>query len=376
MNELSTTSWILISTAIIDTSVAIAMLAVGIATLAVKIATWLFPRVRNQPDLDPRKMLRPYRTTTTVILRSTSGTPTFQQLVDGISLKPKQRGLAEKLYETGLEQFNHPVNNRDGTIIEARQQITNISRELNQAERTAAEQVGIMLASAKDKEEKTNAELQYNALPPNAKTPAQHKRREVEAQKTITRDLKCNVQRTDYTAVKQRIASGPVDLASTMTELPISWQSIRTLNEKIDRPKYNGKPTKPEWVHVEFHMVDGRMLEDKHAEKDGDWILSHKHRFLVPCPTPTRILEFNDQGKAVPTGKSVLIVDQDPSSEWETKFWCQGGYMDQTYLKARAGTLPYQLRRAHRQRQIRKIQWCLAGTSIVAYIVISAINNT
>ena len=363
MNELSTTSWILIGT------------AVAIARLVVAVASWLSPRGRNQPDLEPRKMLKPYRTTATVILRSTSGTPTFHQLADGISLKPKQRGLAEKLYETGLEQFNHPVNNRDGTIIEARQQITNISRELNQAERTAAEQVGIMLADAKDKEEKTNAELQYNALPPNAKTPAQHKRREVEAKKTITRDLACNVPRTDYTTVKQRIASGAVDLTSIMAELPISWQSIRTLNEKIDRPKYNGKLTKPEWVHVEFHMVDSRMLEDKHAEKDGDWILSHKHRFLVPCPPPTRILEFKDQGKAVPTGKSVLIVDQDPSSEWETEFWRQGGYMDQTYLRARAGTLPYQLRRAHRQRQIRKLQWCLTGAGIVALIIISAINN-
>ena len=375
MNELSTTSWILISTAIIDTAVGIATLAVGIAMVAVGIAPWIFPKVRNQPDPDPRKMPKPYRTTTTVTLRSTSGTPTFQQLVDGLSLKPKPRGLAEKLYETGLEQFNHPVNNRDGTIIEARQQIADMSTELIHEERTAAEQIGITLARAKGKAEKTNAELQYNALQPNAKTLAQHKRREVEAQTTITRDLECNVQRTDYTAVKRRIASGAVDLTSIMAELPISWQSIRTLNEKVDRPKCNGKPHRQEWFHVEFHMVDGRVLEDKRAEKDGEWISSHKQGFLVPCPPPTRILEFNDRGKAVPTGKSVLIVDQDPSSEWETEFWRQGGYMDQTYLRARAGTLPYQLRRAHRQRQIRKLQWCLTGAGIVALIIISAINN-
>ena len=367
MNELITSSWNFITTGII--------IVVAIAALAIQTAAWRYPKVHKQTDADPRKMPKPYRTTATATVRSTSGTPTFQQLVDGISLKPKQRGLAEILYATGLEQFNHPVNNRDGTIIEARQQIAKMSRELDQDERTTAEQVGITLAHAKGREEKTNAELQYNELHSNAQTFAQHKRREVKARTTVTRDLECDVPRTDYTAVKQRIASGPIKLAAIMTELPIYWQSVRTLNEKIERPKFHDKPPKPEWFHIQFHMDDGRVLEDKRAEKDGDWILSHKHRFLVPCPTPTRTLEFNDKGKAVPTGKSVLIVDQNPSSEWETEFWRQGGYMDQTYLSARAGTLPCQLRRSRRQRQIRKMQWCLTGAGIIAYVVIFAINN-
>ena len=250
-----------------------------------------------------------------------------------------------------------------------------LAQELSHEERKLAEQIGKSLANADEQSERENAEARYRGLSSTAKIYTQYKRSESEAQEKIARDLEKRVPRTDYTSVKQRIASGVADIGSIITELPIMWQSIRTLNDKVDRTNLVEKPPKPERFHVEFWMADGRILPDKRAEKDGDWLVSHKHGFLVPCPPPTRIWKFNGKGRTVPTGKSVLIVNRDPSSEWETEFWRRGGYMDQTYLRAVAGRLPHQLRRAYRQRQIRRAQWCVVGILWVVNVVLFLVNN-
>lgn len=356
-------------------SIAIATLIVATIGRIVAILAWLKPKDRGSVSIDPKGLPKLYRTTETPTVYATSGTPSLMQLIEGIELDSKAMGLAESLYALGLEQYTHAVNNRDGEIDRARHEIKRLAQELNHEERALAEQVGTTLAEASEQNEREDAEAQYQGLSPQAKIYAQQKRSEYEALERIARDLEKNVPRTDYTSVKQRIAYGETDLKSVMTELPIFWQSIRTLNEKVARPEFTDKPPKPERVHVEFWMADGRILWDKRAEKDGDWLVSHKHGFLVPCPPPTRTLKFNDSGRAVPTGKSVRIVKRDPSSEWETEFWRQGGYMDQTYLRAVAGKLPHQLRKTYRKRQLRKAQWCVLGILIGINIIIFAIKN-
>lgn len=49
--------------------------------------------------------------------------------------------------------------------------------------------------------------------------------------------------------------------------------------------------------------------------------------------------------------------------------------MDQTYLRAVAGKLPHQVRKAYRQRQIRKAQWWLLGILIAINIIIFVVKN-
>ena len=358
------------------------MIYIGIGTLIatiiaviVAILAWRKPKDQGSISIDPRELPKLYRTTQTPTIHATSGTPSLHQLTAGIKLNAKTRGLAESLYELGLEQYNHTVNNRDGAIDLARREMTRFAEQLNDEEQISSEQVGIALAQANQKTQEENINEQYNKLSSTAKIYAQHKRNESEAHESIARDLAMNVPRTDYTSVKQRIASEETDLESVMTELPIMWQSVRELNEKTDRPEFTGKPPKRERFHVEFCMADGRILQDKRAEKDGDWLVSHKHGFLTPCPPPTEIWEFNDRGRAVPTGRSILVVDKDPSSEWDTEFWRQSGYMDQTYLRAVAGRLPHQLRKAYRQRLIWRTQWCLLGILIAIQVIIFAIRN-
>ncbi len=368
MLEIITSEWLM-------PVVGIATLVVAIAMLAIAIWDRLKPKDQGRLFIDPRGLPQPYRINTEPTVHATSGTPSLQQLTAGIELDAKAQGLAESLYELGLKQYDHPVNNRDGAIGLARREMDRLNRELSHEERKLANQVGTALAKADQKCERENAEAQYRGLSSTARIYAQHKRNHSEAQARIARDLEKRVPRTDYTSVKQRIASGETDLESVITELPLMWQSIRTLNDKVDRPEPLEKPPKLERFHVEFWMDDGRILQDKRAEKDGEWLVSHRHGFLVPCPTPTRILEFNDKGRAVPTGKSVRIVNRDPSSEWETEFWRQGGYMDQNYLKAVAGRLPRQLRKAYRKRQIRKAQWCVIGILVIVNITLFLVNN-
>ena len=239
-----------------------------------------------------------------------------------------------------------------------------------------ADEIGRTAASAEHERDESQQETINLMLSPNAKMYAQHKRRECEALASIAKDLEKNVPRTDYTFLKQRIASGETGLDSIVDQLPIIWQSIRTLNEKVETPNLKRKPPRPEKVIAEYNMPDGRILRDKRAEIDGDWLTSHKYNFLTPCPPPTQIPRPTRMGNIPRTGEQIRDVRRAPSSEWLTEFWRQAGYMDQVYLRASTGTLPYQLRRAYRRRQIRKVQWSVLAAGIIANIAIFIIKHS
>ena len=345
--------------------------ALAVAGVSVALIAWRWPRTRKD-DLAtgmPSPVLYSAGTDYPVI-HATNGVPTLQQLIKGIDIDAKQRGVAERLYEAGLEQFNRYVNNRDGVIEESRSEMASLTDSLSEPDLPLAEAVGIELASSTNQEERAAARVEFDGLGPQAQTYAQHKRRELEAQRTIARDLEKNVPRTDYTSVKARIASGNVSLDSITSELPISWQSIRTLTNKVERPKITEKQPPRKFLHVIFHTRDQGILEDKRAERDGDWIISDRHDMMVPYQKPTRLFKFVQHGKPpVQTGE-VIFVDRDPSSEWETEFWRQGGRLDQVYLRARAGRSPEQLRSAYRRRQIKRAGWMVASLMLIVDIIL------
>ena len=113
-----------------------------------------------------------------------------------------------------------------------------------------------------------------------------------------------------------------------------------------------------------------RVLEDKRAERDGNWLRSDKHNMLVPYQEPAQVMRARAVGDyGVPTGDSMLIVDRDPDPEWVTEFWRQGGYLDQQYLLARDGRLPEQIHTAYRQKQIRTALWVVS----IPLVIIDAI---
>ena len=180
-----------------------------------------------------------------------------------------------------------------------------------------------------------------------------------------------NVPRTDYTALKARIASGAVTLDAVMSELPIPWQEIRSLNNRTKRPKVTGKPPRRTFFHVEFMTTTG-LFEDRHAEKDGDWIISSKHGLMAPFREPIPIYEQREEGKPPVRKGEVIVISQDPSSEWDTEFWRQGGRLDQVYQRAKKGESPEQLRIAYRRQIIRRLGWALAGALTIANVAIVA----
>ena len=294
----------------------------------------------------------------------------MDQLAEGIEMGPKAAGLARRLYATGLEQFNHYVNNREAVIEDARREMSSVRNSLSPSEIAVAESIGISLATSGDSEQRRVANSKYAELTPQGQIYAQHKRLEHDALERIARDLEMDVPRTDYTSVKARISSGDVPLSSITSELPISWQAIRELGDKVATFEETGKPPKREFLHVEFYTKERGLLEDKKAERDGKWIISDKHDTLVPYQEPIPLYEFVEFGKPpVQTGE-VIVIDQDPTSEWDTEFWRQGGKMDQTFLNARSGTTPEQLRKAYRRRQIRKASWIVAGVMSVVNIAL------
>ena len=166
--------------------------------------------------------------------------------------------------------------------------------------------------------------------------------------------------RTDFTSVKSRIASGDATLDAITSELPIMWQEIMTINERAEPIKSTGKPPKREYVPVMFLTKDKGTLVDKKAERDGKWLHSHKHRMVVPYQEPIPAYKWIGDFP-VSTGKRIVVIDRDPGTEWETELWRQGGYFDQQYLLYRHGQHPEQLRKAHRARQIRKVEWTIAA---------------
>ena len=304
-------------------------------------------------------------------IQSTSGIPTLPQLTERMELDSKRRGSAERLYEIGLAQFNHHVNNQDGVLEASRQCMASLANSLSQSELALAESIGVTLASDCADDQKVAVQPQYDDLTPQAQIYAQQRRMEVDALKRIARDLEKNVPRTDYTSVKARIASGAVSLDSIMSELPIPWQAIRTLNERVERRNAKGKPPKRKFLHVSFLTATGE-LEDRRAERDGDWIVSTKHGLTVPYQEPIPIYEMRAEGKLPVQMSEVIVISSDPTSEWETEFWRQGGRLDQTYLRAKNGQSPEQLRSAYRRRIVRKVGWALAGTAGAVDIVIIA----
>ena len=342
------------------------------ATLVVAVLAWRFPKARTPRIAIRLSHMVVYPGAASPTIQAVSGVPTSRQLVEGVEIGPRTAELAQRLYETGLEQFNHYVNNRDGIIEESRRKMNSLSGSLSQLEVSQTENIGISLATASDEEQRQAARSNYDLLAPQAQIYAEHKRRELQAQQTIARDLEKDVPRTDYTAVKSRIAAGNTTLASITSELPIPWQSLRTLNNRIEAHKPTGKPPKREFLHVMFFTKERGLLEDKKAERDGNWIISNKHDMLVPYQEPIPLLEFvRSDAPPVQTGR-VVVIDQDPTSEWETEFWRQGGFMDQVYLRARTGTLPEQLRKAYRRRQFRIASWVSAGVMVIVNIVLVA----
>ena len=292
-------------------------------------------------------------------------------MTEDMQLDSERLGAAERLYESGLARFNHYVNNRDGVIERSRQLMSGVANSLSQSELALAECIGVQMAMDGTDDQKTAVQAQYDDLGPQAQIYAQHKRREVDALRRIARDLEKDVPRTDYTALKARIASGAVTLDSVLSELPIPWQEIRSLSNRAERPRVRGKPPRRTFFHVEFMMATG-LFEDRHAEKDGDWIISKKHGLMAPFQEPIPLYEQREEGKPPVRKGEVIVISRDPSSEWDTEFWRQGGRLDQVYLRAKNGESPEQLRSAYRSQMIRRLGWALAGALIILNVALVA----
>ena len=338
--------------------------------LIIQVLNWRFPK-RSGPEAGAgTSRYVVYGRPEPPTIHATSGVPTLQQLVEGMDLSPKAMGIAELLHEGGLSQFNHYINNRDGVIEDARRNMAELSDSLSQSEISIAEEIGLALARVSGSVERQSAKERSRSLALDGRNYAQYKCKEHDAQLRITRDLEKGVPRTDYTSVKARIAEGSATLSSIVSELPIQWQAIRTLNDRIARPPEPiRKPRKREFLHVMFLTSDQGVLEDKKAERDGNWIVSHKHDMLVPYQEPTRVLEFRHSNRRpLPVGEMV-VIDQDPGPEWETELWRQGGFLDRAFLRARAGTSPEQLRRSYQLRQVRILVWGVIGALILANVV-------
>ena len=340
------------------------------AAVVVAVLAWRFPK-RSDPDSGAGASQRiVYGRSESPTIHATSGVPTLQQLTEGMELSPKAMGLAERLYEGGLAQFVHDVNNRDGIIEESRRNMTELASSLSTPEVSQAEEAGVALAESNNAAAQQAAKDRTRDLTLDGRKYAQHKCREHDAQIRITRDLEKGVPRTDYTAVRRLIAEGSATLDSIISDLPIQWQAIRALNDKVDRPDTIRKPPRREFLHVMFITSDMGILEDRKAERDGNWIISNRHNMVVPYRDPIPLLEFRHPNqRPVPAGE-MIVIDDEPGSEWDTELWRQGGYMDQVYLRARSGTSPDQLRRAYRKRQLKILSWVVAGALVLANIVV------
>ena len=347
-------------------------LVVALPATAIIIALLAWRMPRHSEDFSSREAtrFRLYPGKEFPAIHATNGIPTFRQLMEGIEVDPKRLGIAERLYEAGLAQFNHYVNNRDGVIETSRGQMTNLANSLSQSEVALAESIGISMAADGDDDQREALQAQYDDLAPQAQIYAQHKRQEIDALRRIARDLEKNVPGTDYMSVKARIASGDVTLDSVMTELPVSWQDLRTLNKRVERPKPRGKPPKRKFLHVMFMMQAKGLLEDKHAEKDGEWIISDKHDLMVPYQEPVPRYEHIEPDKPPVQKGEIVVFNQNPTSEWVTEFWRQGGRLDQVYLRAKNGMSPEQLWSAYRRRLIRNVGWVFAGVAALVDVAI------
>ena len=249
------------------------------------LARWLSKRRANGIDINsvvamPKAFSGPHGST----IHAVSGVPTLRQLTFGMRLSAEERGLAQALYGIGLEQFCHYVNNRDGVIAEARQQMDCLRARISPLETQLAEDVGIRLATV-DGNELRRTRSRYDALEPPVKAYAQYRRREYEAEQSIACDLQNDVPRTDYTAMRSSITSGCVSLKSIASALPVPWQEIISINDKIQLITPVVKPPKREFVNLVM-STDKGVLRDKRAERDGKWVTSKKLNVLVPYQEP------------------------------------------------------------------------------------------
>ena len=341
----------------------------AVAGLLIGLLAWRRPK---RPDSDPGLKIKrfvPFQVDEIPEIYATSGVPTLQQLIEGIQLDARKFGLARILYDLGLEQFNHYVNNRVGVMEESRSQMDKLAGTLSQSEICDAEQIGESRATIKGRE---HTEAQYTALSPQARIYAGHKKREIEAMRRIARDLETNTPSTDYASVKARIASGKVKLDSILSELPVSWQDIRTLNERAIRPKITGKPPKREFLFLSVMTRDKGLLVDERAEKDGDWIISKEHRIRVPYQTPVPLLEHIKEGAPPVRKGEAVVITEAHGSEWDTEYWRKDGRRDQEYRRARDGTAPEQLRSAYLWRLITRAAWAICGSVIAVDIILLA----
>ena len=346
------------------------------ATVVTPTAIFVWDRFLGNRRDDAANIPKLFQTTQGHTMGDSLGTPSLEQLTQGMKLDSKAKKVAEVLYDLGLEQYNHPVNNRDRIIRESHEITTELATILSIEDLKLADEIGSETTAPERRATDTQWPKASLLLRPNARTYAHHKQREKLALESVARDLDKKVPRTDYTFLKQRIASRASSLESIVDELPVAWQSIRELNEKSATPEVRHKPPKQEKVIAKYYMADGRVLRDKGAEIDGDWLTSRRYNFLTPCPPPTEIFHPTRLGRMSRKVGEIREVRREPSSEWLTEFWRRDGYCDQVFLRAKAGKLPHQLRRAYRRRQIRKIQWSLLIVGVAANIVIFLVNNS
>ena len=358
--------------AILNIATLVVMTILGTATLVVAVLAWCRPK-RNANGIDTAKLVSMFKASSDPhgsTVHAVSGAPTLQQLTVGMELSAKDRGLAQVLYDIGSEQFKHYVNNRDSVIAEARRQMDCLHARISQSDIPSEKDIGISLATA-DGDELQSTKASYDALEPSCKAYAQHIRREYEADQSIARDLQNDVPRTDYTSVRSRIASGDVSLESVASALPVPWQEIMNINDKIQPITPAVKPPKREFVNLVM-STDKGVLRDKRAERDGKWVISKKLNVLVPYQEPVPLYQHRHHHRPHICVDKVMVVNRNHNSEWDTEFWRQGGYLDQTYLRYKSGTHPEQLRRSYRWRQAQKVSWTLVGVLVVVNIVLFA----
>ena len=349
-------------------TVGLLLATVGLVTVGVLQLVAMGRRLKNRLD-DVNSTLTVYPGGEFPKIHATGGVPSLQQLTQDIEVDPRDRRRARALYDMGLAQFNHYVNNRDGVVTESRHAMTSLVDQMAESEISLAASTGVALDTA-DEDEMPETLIQYNSLRPQAQIYAQHKRREHEALQTIANDLLKNVPRTDYTSVKSLIELGEVPLDTILSELPVPWQELRAINHvESGRPSVN-KPPRREYIHTIFLTRDGRILEDKRTERDGKWLRSDKHNMLVPYQEPVPVFRAHRAGEPpISAGESRIVIDRDPGPEWVTEFWRQGGYRDQQFLLARDGRLPEQIRSAYRRRQIRIALWSVVSILAVVDVV-------
>ena len=329
----------------------------------------LMRRVNNPRDAI--RILELNATTEVSNIQSTGGVPTLEQLTQDIEIAPEYRWMLHDLYEIGLTQFNHEINNRDGILAESRKAMDELKVQLCSSEIERAEKVGIAL-SATNEDKQQQAKSQYNNLDPLSQIYAQHKKYELATLKTIARDLEKKVPRTDFTSVKSRIKSGETSLHAIMGELPIQWQDIRRINE-CESPKPPAiKPKPRKFMRVEFIGSDGLHQIDKRVEIHGNWIESRKYGYIAPCEAMHPILSWEGRTTSTSNPEYGLFINQAIGSEWMTELWRKGGFRDERYSQYRDGTSPDQLHRAYRNKQVSKILWIIIGAIGVIDIVMLA----